>query len=160
MASSSLSDSELLQPKQIGTFIRYAMANGHNLVYNENVQIMIDNLRKLLKLGKIDLLLLTRIFMLNDFQNLALEERFDIDNEYFELDDIRECSKRFINPHKNHISTNQRDVLYRPQKELYLKPSPCLNISNHTDCQGYCKWTEDVLNNWTTGQMIDTLKYR
>ena len=160
MMSSALSDSELLQPRRIGTFLRYAMANAHNLVLDENVQIMSQNLRQFLRLGKIDLLLLTKMFVLNDFQNLELEERFNIDNEYFELHGMKDCIKKLLKLNTDVMNMDHLDNLYRQPKKLFIRPSPCFNISNYTECQDYCKWTDDVLKNWTTKQIIDILKYK
>ena len=86
--SSIMSDSELLRPKKIGKFLRFAIVDVHQFGFENNVQEISKNLRKLLTMERVDLLLLTNSFVMNNFMNLELIDNYEVDNEFFRPDTI------------------------------------------------------------------------
>ena len=141
--SSIMSDSELLRPKKIGKFLRYAIVDAHQFGFENNVQEISKNLRKLFKIEKVDFPLLTNSYAMNDFMNLGLIENFEVDNEFFDLKQYKECYEGLIG--HSYETKNEKDDLYKPKETLYTKPSPCLNISKFSKCHGYCKWHKETL---------------
>ena len=145
MMSSTLSDSELLRPKQIGTFLRNTAIDAHQYGFDENVHSISENLKKLMTNHKVDLLLMTNFFLMNDFLNLELYEDFEIENEFFDLNQFIKCSQSLLKLAKK--SKYDTDDLHRPKKNVYQNPTPCLNVSQYPFCHGYCQWHKEILDN-------------
>ena len=154
MMSNTLSDSELLKPKQIGTFLRYAITDAHQSGNDEDIQVMLKELRNLMVKDGFDFLQLVSMFGVNDFTNLELLEGNEIDNNYFALQEFKECYEDLSKISKE--PTHELKDLINQKDNPYLEISPCFNISNNPECQGYCLWVQDVLMKWPT-QRIDEL---
>ena len=41
----------------------------------------------------------------------------------------------------------------------YMKPSPCLNIQQYTNCSEYCNWHKQVFKEWQKDEFIALMKY-
>ena len=154
--SSIMFDSELLIPKKIGKFLRYAIVDAHRFGFENNVQEISKNLRQLLTMEKVDLLLLTNLFVMNNFMNLELMENFEVDNEFFDLKQLKECYNGIME--HSYETKNERDDLHKAKKVLYIKPSPCLNVSKYKNCHGYCNWHKETLKTKKTNGMNEILR--
>ena len=156
--SSIMSDSELLRPKKIGKFLRFAIVDVHQFGFENNVQEISKNLRKLLTMERVDLLLLTNSFVMNNFMNLELIDNYEVDNEFFDLIQFKECYEGMIGHSFFYESKNERDDLHKQKKILYTKPSPCSNISKYSKCYGYCKWYKETLKTKKTNGINQILR--
>ena len=149
-----MSDSELLRPKQIGTFLRYAIVDAYLSGFDENIELMLVKARQLFMNGNADLLLLSNLFGINDFKNVELLKDFEIDNDLFSKTNLKECYKDLHNFTKG--TDPQFQNLFTPIEDQYIDVSPCFNISKNPKCKGYCRWHKEIATNWST-QKIESL---
>lgn len=162
MMSSALTNSEIITPNILGPYLHYSIVDAQEYGFEQNIQIISENLRALTSLDDIDLFSVTSIFGINDFRNLELLEEYEIDNDYFNLNDFKKCYERLTmdlsTPGFNHVLQD----LHEPKEDLYLKSSPCHKIANYTDqtpeCKGYCLWHHKIMTNLAKKDINTLLK--
>ena len=74
----------LLEPNNIGTFIHHALVDAIQAGQDDNFQIMLSNVKKMMTAKEKDLglVFMTPIFGLNDFSNMDFFEHFELDHGF------------------------------------------------------------------------------
>ena len=141
---------DLLQPKQIGTFLHHAIVDAIWSNASDNVEVMLKNLERLFTENGKDLLMMTKFLGINDFSNLDLLDPIELVNDYFDLRNISKCYSGLTTKNK------EEQEFDKTKSRPYMSPSPCDDVSTYPDCMVYCGWQQKVFDDWNTLK-IDTL---
>ena len=133
----------LLQPRQIGTFLHYATADILESGLLHNIKALFSNLKQLMtnKEKQLDLLLISKIFGVNDFSLLDVLEEY----EWKSINNIKECISGLKSNYLQEIQQFDEKI----KEDPYVFPSPCLNLSVHPECYEYCMWHQNVVEYWS-----------
>ena len=104
--------------------------------------------------GDLDLILITKLFAMNDFMNIELLEDYELKNSNMSM--IKDCYKalkreQFINEFE---SFDQKKI-----DESYIAPFPCMNQTEHSLCRRYCKWHKNVVENRSRTKLDIIVRY-
>ena len=136
--------SKPLKIDRIGTFLSFAAQNIVRFGKLENKERFEAKLQDLMTLDGIELLKMSRVLGLNSFSNLALLYSYDLASKKVDLSNIKKCYSQMKTIQKG---SNQELVpLSEPVGEVFLEPSPCINVSKYPECRVYCDWHEELKN--------------
>ena len=132
----------LKQPQNFGTFMvnTYLMFNETN---PKSAAIIFNAMRKLmtLKNSDLDLASISKLFTLNNFENLILTK----------LEESEPCLKRIIelDEFKEELSSLfENNLSLKDFKgSIFFDHSPCKNNSKYSECIEYCLWQENMNSN-------------
>lgn len=139
----------LLQPKDIGTFLQHIIVAALGSEQDHITKSIIKNLSGLMTFNSKDLLTISKVLGMNDFRNVELLALYELENEKVNISDISKCYMGL---------TSQMD----PQKKLewmprkyhpYSEPSPCNDLNNSPQCKIYCAWQKSVFEEWSTSEL-------
>ena len=111
---------------------------------------MQSNLKSLMTKNGIDQLKLSILLGINSYSNLDLLETFEFDDE-MELD-LKKCYNH-LDIESNHFKTFLVDR-GKTSGNIFLEPSPCLNVTNFPNCEKYCKWHNYAVGNESAKNLI------
>ena len=144
----------LLEPNNIGTFIHHALVDAIQAGQDDNFQIMLSNVKKMMTAKEKDLglVFMTPIFGLNDFSNMDFFEHFELDHGFMECMVDVEAHMIPTGYVKDNFDKFKVDI------GTYKQPSPCDNLlGTFQRCQEFCSWTKNVSEKWST-MKLDTLQ--
>ena len=126
--------------EKIGQFLGYGIKTIYQHGNEENKITMQSHLDDFMTVESINMLKLSIFLGINSFSNLELFEPHEMNG--LNLKDLKECF--------DHLTTNsegaERVFLDREklQKDKFLEPSPCLNVSANPYCKDYCDWQKNA----------------
>ena len=127
------------QARHIGTFLQYAIIDAIESGLSQNIESIQTNLERLMSIGEIDLLMITKFLGINDFLNLNLLDPIELVNDFVDLSELSKCYDGLtINQNAN------QEFDAAKSKSLYLAPSPCLNEMDRSECKKYCDWQQKM----------------
>ena len=148
-------NTKLYQPTRIGTFLHYMFIYIiRNSKITRNKEVAFSNLIKLMTLKEydLDLLMVIKLFGVNEFLNIPLLKKFEMPNK-----SIQSCL--------NHMTVKTNDTKYMTKKDLindkmvsdYIEKSPCYNLETYPVCEDYCKWHAKVTETLTKEELLTLL---
>ena len=122
----------LFQFKKIGSFLSYMQSFYKNFGYDEKA-----NLAKLMTINgmEVDLLLISKLFSLNDFNNLKDDPKLDL------YEPLEKCVKHVL------IETHENSFVQ----------SPCINVNINLMCQKFCEWHNKMIADQLSNGKLETL---
>ena len=125
----------LFKFKKIGSFISYMQSYFKSFGYDEKA-----NLAKLMTLNdmEVDLLLISKLFSLNDFNNLKDDPKLDM------YEPLEKCVKH---------------VLMKTQENSFVQ-SPCIDVNKNLMCQKFCEWhNKMIIDQLSKGELKTLMRY-
>ena len=127
--------------QEIGNFLAYAIKNIQQFGKEENLIIMQSNLENLFTANGIDQLKLSILLGMNTYSNLDLLQSFESNDMMLGLKKCHGDLDTESNLLKE-VLMDREEIL---EKGVYLKPSPCLNITKNPACKTYCEWHQNAV---------------
>ena len=100
---------------------------------------MQSNLENLFTANGIDQLKLSILLGMNTYSNLDLLQSFESNDMMLGL---KKCHGDLETESKKEVLMDREEIL---EKGVYLKPSPCLNITKNPTCKTYCEWHQNAV---------------
>ena len=125
----------LFQFKKIGSFLSYMQSFYKSFGYGEKA-----NLAKLMTINgmEVDLLLISKLFSLNDFKNLKDDPKLDM------YEPIKKCVIH---------------VFMKTQENSFVQ-SPCIDVDKNPICETFCEWHIKMINDqFSKGELQTLMRY-
>ena len=139
-------DTSYFQPKNIGSFLFQIFVDVHLHGTTEKLETLLEKLKQLFTVDHRDLLLMTKVYGVNDFTNLDLLPSNELIGKQVDLTKISHCFDKMLES-KQVGNVKKFDKI---KKHKYMERSPCLNITGYPECKAYCDWHTLVVKGWST----------
>ena len=147
-------NAKLYQPTRIGTFLHYMYINIMMSKQTKLIQEAFSYLQKLMTLKEygLDLLMIIKLFGVNEFLNIPLLINYERPNK-----SMQSCL--------NHMTALMNQTKYLTKADsfsnkthiAFIDKSPCYNLDDHPVCEDYCKWHAKVTETLTKEEILTLL---
>ena len=122
----------------------------------ELIEEAFSNLRRLMTLKEydLDLLLVTILFGINQYQNIKIPllKKYEMPNK-----SIQSCFNHMTAHMNETISIVNDDLINGKTQTVYNTKSPCIDIESYPVCEDYCQWHAKVKKTLSREEILTLL---
>ena len=143
--------------KKIGNFLGYGIKNIFQYGQEENFIATQSHVGSLMTMFGIDLIKLTKFLGVNSFTNLDLLDSVELTKGEVDLGSINDCHSQLKS------NSAPKDEVFadieKSSNGIFLKPSPCHNVTAFPSCKTYCEWHANAIKHWLPNAIRMILEY-